>query len=387
MTEWSISGGSHRQHLSCWFSNQHPINPLMRRRCCRSPGWVSLVTPVLGLLLILYHLPRSQFSVPQSSLLDEVRGNNNATTCPPMPGIEDVLIILKTGVTEALDKVPVHFQTTLRCVPNYAVFSDFEEEIEGVRVYDVLQDVSTEVKQKVSDFDLYNRVRLFGREGLIAADTMTETNGPGGKPNNPGWKLDKWKFLPMIDEALRISPNSSWYVFMEADTYLVLPNLIIWLSGLDPDEPYYLGTETQIADVTFGHGGSGVILSKPAMLLVSYIHATWRTEVDQYVDAHWAGDCVLGKILAEGGINLTYSWPMLQNSRLGELDSLADIFYRKPWCYPAVGYHHLSVDEIWDMWRFDDDWFQKVNCPSSSIITRKKRSKGVCLSIYQQSRS
>ena len=357
----------------------------MRRRCCRSPGWVSLVTPVLGLLLILYHLPRSQFRGPQSSLLDEVRGNNNAT-CPPMPGIEDVLIVLKTGVTEALDKVPVHFQTTLRCVPNYAVFSDFEEEIEGVRVYDVLQDVSTEVKQKVSDFDLYNRVRLFGREGLVAADTMTETNGPRGKPNNPGWKLDKWKFLPMIDKALRISPNSSWYVFMEADTYLVLPNLIIWLSGLDPDEPYYLGTETQIADVTFGHGGSGVILSKPAMLLVSYIHATWRTEVDQYVDAHWAGDCVLGKILAEGGINLTYSWPMLQNSRLGELDSLADIFYRKPWCYPAVGYHHLSVDEIWDMWRFDDDWFQKVNCPSS-IISRKKISKGVCLSIYQQSRS
>jgi fringe-like protein len=282
-----------------------------------------------------------------------------------MPGIEDVLIVLKTGVTEALDKVPVHFQTTFRCVPNYAVFSDFKEEIEGVRVHDVLQHVSSEVKQKVSDFDLYNRVQLFGRKGLVAADTMAEVNGPRGMPNNPGWKLDKWKFLPMIDEALRISPNSSWYVFMETDTYLVIPNLITWLSGLDPEEPYYLGTETQIADVTFAHGGSGVILSKPAMQFVSYLHATWPTEVDEYVHAHWAGDCVLGKILAEAGVNLTFSWPMLQNSRLGELDSLADIFYRRPWCYPAVGYHHLSIDEIWDMWRFDQDWFQKVNCPSS----------------------
>jgi hypothetical protein len=132
--------------------------------------------------------------------------------------MEDILVILKTGVTEALEKVPVHVETTLRCVPNYVIFSDYEEVIAGVRTHDVLQNVSDRVKREFPEFDMYNRVQRDGRAALTPDDYGDDSNGPFGRLNNAGWTLDKWKFLPMIDAALEVAPTAKWFVFMEADT-------------------------------------------------------------------------------------------------------------------------------------------------------------------------
>lgn len=280
--------------------------------------------------------------------------------CPLLPGIEDVLVVLKTGVTEALDKIPVHGRTTFQCVPNYVVFSDYTEQIEGVQLYDVLHNVRDEVRYTVEDFDLYNRLRISGRAGLQKADSTEEENGVFGMPNNPGWKLDKWKFLPMIDEALKMKPDAKWFVFMEADTHIVWANLVAWLSRLDPEEPLYLGTETQIGDVLFGHGGSGFVISRKAMRMASKQRAKDVAEYDAYTNEEWAGDMILGKLLKDAGVDLTFTWPLLQNARLGEVEPLTNQFYRQPWCFPVVGFHHLTPEDVQTMWDFDQDWFIKV---------------------------
>jgi hypothetical protein len=268
---------------------------------------------------------------------------------------------MKTGATEALEKVPVHLQTTFRCTPHYVIFSDLDEEIDGVQVHDVLRSVDGNVKRDIEDFSLYNRLQEYGRRGLVPTDNRQDDNGAFGMPNNPGWKLDKWKFLPMIDESLRARPDAKWYVFMEADTHIVWPNLMAWLSRLDPDQPHYLGTETQIADVLFAHGGSGFIVSHAAMRLASEHRRSRVAELDNYTNGQWAGDCVLGKVLADAGVPLNFSWPLLQNSRLGEIEPLTYNFYRQPWCYPVIGFHHLSVQDVKEMWEFDRDYFIKVS--------------------------
>ncbi|PTU21838.1 hypothetical protein P175DRAFT_0556794 [Aspergillus ochraceoroseus IBT 24754] len=266
--------------------------------------------------------------------------------CPPLPGIEDILVVMKTGVTEALEKVPVHFQTTFRCVPHYIIYSDFEEEIDGVLIHDALRNVDSQVKATVPDFQIYNRLQKSGRAGLESADFADEANSAIGKPNNPGWKLDKWKFLPMAREAYLHRPQAKWFVFMEADTYFSWPTLLTWLARFDASKPWYIGTETQIADVIFAHGGSGFIISNPAMKLVADEYEEHAIELNEYTDAHWAGDCVLGKVLSTVGVPLQYSWPILQNSNIGELDEFTTAFYRRPWCYPAVAFHHLSPSDI-----------------------------------------
>jgi hypothetical protein len=327
---------------------------------------ITLISAVLGLFLI-YHFISTRPDLPRP--LSTVRSNlqqqlptqqhqpklkpDILSDCPLLPGIEDVLVVMKTGVTEALDKVPVHFETTLRCIPNYVIFSDFEEEIAGVRIHDALSNMDPEVKRTVPDFDLYNRLQKLGRKGLGTQDFADEANSAIGKPNNPGWKLDKWKFLPMVQEALRYKNDAKWYVFMEADTYFAWPTLLEWLSNYDPQKPLYIGTETQIADVIFAHGGSGFIISRPALQLAADEYAGRSVELDMFTDEHWAGDCVLGKVLLDAGVPLTYSWPILQNSNVGELDPFTTGFYRQPWCFPAVAFHHLSPRDIRNLWEFE----------------------------------
>ncbi|KAJ5572698.1 hypothetical protein N7450_009682 [Penicillium hetheringtonii] len=322
-----------------------------------------------AVLFFLYHVfslhsslnsSRSSSSSSSAGTVDHDHLGEPAPLCPPLPGIEDVLVVMKTGVTEAREKVPIHFKTTLRCIPNYVIYSDFEEEIEGVKIHDVLKSMDSGVKERVSDFDIYNRIVKQGRKGLEQGDFADEANSAIGKPNNPGWKLDKWKFLPMAQEALKYKSNAKWYVFMEADTYISWPTLLTWLAKFDSNKPWYLGTETQIADVIFAHGGSGFMLSRPALEDASDQYTARRAELDNYVDMHWAGDCVLGKVLADAGINLHFTWPILQNSNIGELDEFTTDLYRIPWCYISVAFHHLNSREIEHLWKFEQRrWHDK----------------------------
>ena len=314
-------------------------------------------------LFFLYHVFSLQSELESwSPSSNDPRDNGEARPyCPPMPGMNDVLVVMKTGVTEARDKVPVHFSTTFRCVPHYVIFSDFEEEIEGVKVHDVLRTMDSTVKRSVPDFDIYNRLTKGGRKGLEQDDFADEANSNMGKPNNPGWKLDKWKFLPMAQEAYRAKPDAKWYVFMEADTYMSWPTLLAWLARFDPGEPWYLGTETQIADQIFAHGGSGFMVSNPALKRASGHYETHRAELDKFTNGHWAGDCVLGKVLQDVGVPLHFSWPVLQNSHPGELDEFVKELYRQPWCYISVALHHLGAQEVKSLWNFEQKRWRNVS--------------------------
>ena len=79
------------------------------------------------------------------------------------------------------------------------------------------------------------------------------------------WKLDKLNFLPMISDAYRtFEARKKWYFCIEADTYVSLHNLLLWLQKLDHTEPIYAGAQVLIGDTEFGHGGSGFLLSDTA---------------------------------------------------------------------------------------------------------------------------
>ncbi|KAL5333596.1 hypothetical protein BJX70DRAFT_55240 [Aspergillus crustosus] len=272
--------------------------------------------------------------------------------------MDDILVILKTGATEALSKVPVHLETTFRCLKHYAIFSDFEEEISGVHTRDVLRNVGEQTRQTNPDFEIYNRLRTSGREGLIEEDWNDDVNGPFGKPGNPGWKLDKWKFVPMIDEALLVKPEAHWYVFLEADTYINWRNIAGWLSQLDQKKPYYLGAPMQMGKEVFAYGGAGIVLSKAAMQLISQYRAENFTAVEQMIAEDWAGDHTLGKILDDIGVPLVWSWPLLSASSIWEFEHFTELYGRASWCFPAVSYHHMSPQDIHDLWQFEQQWFR-----------------------------
>ena len=47
--------------------------------------------------------------------------------------------------------------------------------------------------------------------------------------------------------------------------FLFWEALLAYLAELDLTNPYYIGAQTWIGDVEFAHGGSGYLVSRPAL--------------------------------------------------------------------------------------------------------------------------
>ncbi|KAF2127895.1 glycosyltransferase family 31 protein [Dothidotthia symphoricarpi CBS 119687] len=280
--------------------------------------------------------------------------------CPQSQLADDVLVILRTGATESREKVPVHFRTTLRCVPNFAVFSDWDEEIEGHQVEDVLGGVSQETRDSNEDFKLHRHLQEHGRDGLQSQKVITALSGSSKgdylQTDKEGWKLDKWKFLPMIDRAFEKKKDAKWYVFIEADTYLAWNNLLAYLATFDDTKPYYIGKHLYINGVEFGYGGAGFVLSQPAMRKVIAQRSPRIHEYEDFTKTHWVGDCALGKVLADSKIPLHRGFPHFQGDSPATLDPATVKINRDLWCFPLVTAHHMSTPEIEALWRFEQDW-------------------------------
>ncbi|RYP64094.1 hypothetical protein DL771_008953 [Monosporascus sp. 5C6A] len=285
------------------------------------------------------------------------RSESATHACQKLPLGDDVLVVLRTGATEALEKLPVHFQTILTCVPDYVVYSDMEEDIEGHHVYDVLDQINDTIKDTVPEFKFYNRLRASGRRRLNY-QTMFGS-GPSGAVENPGWKLDKWKFLPMVDQALQYRPNAKWFVFVESDTYMIWHNMLEYLSRFDASRPHYLGKHMYIGDVLFAHGGSGFALSNPAMRNVTGYWREHRDEFDRYTEKEWAGDMVLGKALKDVGIDMRWAFPHLQGDSLATMDWNVSKLGREPWCYAPITFHHMNKVEFNMLWSFEREWHRR----------------------------
>jgi hypothetical protein len=287
--------------------------------------------------------------------------------CPQSELADDVLVVLRTGATESRQKVPVHFQTTLRCVPHFVILSDLDEEIEGHAVHDVLGGhggVTEKRRNEHDDFKLYNQLQKHGRQNVDSQRIiMAESGSNKGdylNTGNEGWKLDKWKFLPMIDRSFEEMPNAKWYVFFEADTFLGWNNLLEYLANFDPSKPYYIGKHLYINDIEFGYGGAGFVLSNPAMRKVIEQRSMRVRDYEDFTATHWVGDCALGKVLEDAKVPLHRAFPHFQGDSPATLDPATSKIDRNAWCFPVITYHHVSPSEISDLWHFEQSWYKRV---------------------------
>jgi hypothetical protein len=168
----------------------------------------------------------------------------------------------------------------------------------------------------------------------------------------------------MVNRTLHEFPDMKWYVFVEADTYLLWSTLLHYLSVLDHSQPVYLGSQMYIGDILFAHGGSGFVVSQSAMRKVVSHYASHKSDLEAFAHGHWAGDAVLGKAFTDSGVKFTDAWPIMQGDYPGT------VAYAKPdgrpiadpqkrvWCYPTVSYHHLFPETVEDMWSFEQQWIK-----------------------------
>jgi hypothetical protein len=277
--------------------------------------------------------------------------------------LHDIVLVIKTGATESLRKLPVHFNTTLECWPHVLLLSDFNEEIEGHEVQDALDMVSDNIRQEDPSFDLWRRLHQEGRSTLAASDPEMDEQlhwGFAASERQEGWRLARFMNLPMAVKAQEFRPFAKWYVFIDADTFISWSNLLRLTRRLDHTKALYAGSQVPSAPGEFfAHGGSGYLLSQNALSAVvdHYLadQERWDTEA---ADGDF-GEVPLARALLDINIELTWALPLFQGGEPHKMNFSSQEHGRKLWCYPAITYHHVTVPGITGLSQFEDEWVRK----------------------------
>ncbi|KAF3032431.1 hypothetical protein E8E12_002492 [Didymella heteroderae] len=260
--------------------------------------------------------------------------------CKDVKNAQDVMVIVKTSKAEAYDKLSGHLQGLLSCVPNFAIFSDHDGEIDGIPIHDALHEINSETKQNNGEFREYM---------IIQAD-------PEYKPDAKKTKdLDKWKILPMVYKAYQMNPHARFYAFIEADTGLSWTNLLQWVARLDYRIPYYSGAQTFINHVQFAQRGPGILLSQGAMRRYAKSYEErWSTEWQKRIGKECCGDYILATALNDAHVELYTSWPLMQGEQPNTLD-----YTSKQWCAPAITWHNMDDAALSKSWELQKKWTDK----------------------------
>lgn len=211
--------------------------------------------------------------------------------CAQFPDTSKILLVMKTGASEAFSKVPAQLITSLKCLPEFLIFSDMEQEIGGYKVHDSLDRVLDPVKTNNQDFDAYFRQRQ------CAVDQ--ESCNQNKNFEQERWDLDKYKNIHIAEKAFNMRPNHDWYLFVDAGAYVVWPTMLRWLERLDHTDPMYIGSKTSVGNSHFGDGRSGYVVSNRAMRGFFENEHNVANRWDEATKRHCCGDLMFAKALKE----------------------------------------------------------------------------------------
>jgi hypothetical protein len=277
-----------------------------------------------------------------------LHGDESDDVCLPFTGLEKVVISVKTGATEASQRIPIQLRTTLRCAPHVYIFSDMAQKIGGVDIFDSLDETAEEVKEGNTDFDIYRKQQELKDPEKIASQ-LKSMKSPPGSSDLAAWTLDKYKNIHIVEKTWALKPDMDWYLYIDADTYVIWSSLVEWLKRLDKTQDLFLGSVSYLNDLPFAHGGSGILLSGQAMRIFAGDHTGTAARWDPEIRDWCCGDSVLAEALREYGIGVMNSWPTINGESQNTIP-----FDDEHWCNPIVTMHHVSTDEMEEMAEFED---------------------------------
>lgn len=329
------------------------------------------------------HLGSTAFSSSSSSSSNTLAKQNGAVPQPPTPKVahgestlshhgpaaggsgpkplqsDEVLLILKTGATVLWRRLPIHLTTTLspeRIAPeNVALYAEVDVKIGNWTVLDILKDSPPSLLKDSEDFELYRSLRDWDETNYY----IEQTGLPGDDEGPPGgWRLDKYKFLPLIQHAGQHWPHVKWYLYTEDDTYLFLPNVLLYLSSYDHRESHWLGGLGEKLGTTFAHGGSGFALSRGAWeQSFGKAGTDLVKKYQRFVDGACCGDYALGKVLNDYGVRFGEDHgETVKFWGFNGLPHWKIEFSRENWCLPVLTWHHAHNRDIARYYELEQSW-------------------------------
>ncbi|PWN53076.1 hypothetical protein IE53DRAFT_366669 [Violaceomyces palustris] len=266
------------------------------------------------------------------------------------PFVNDVVLITKVGSATLFERLMTHValrSASGSVAPKSLFFSDAESRVGEIHIQDILANVSDRIKKDREFSQLYSITHdLLDNHQRLDQVLDKET----------GWKLDKFKFLPMMGEAYRKYPDAKWYVMVEADTFLFWNQLVKWLKAQDHEEQLYFGhpsfTDHEGKSFMFSHGGSGFVLSKGIM------DATYGLDPEF---EHHQDDLVLHSAFGDALLSLAiFNTTTVKIDKLSEQgwEKFNDVpprqlkFRKDVWCNQLFTFHHVTPNDIYDLYDF-----------------------------------
>lgn len=264
--------------------------------------------------------------------------------CSPFTAgvMNDVTIVLKMGAGEATTKLPLYLNRLGRCKLDLLIFSDRKDSYNGFDIHDALAHLRPEYKFNNPDFDIYDQIQ----KGNITEEKTAE-----------GWRLDKYKFLPMMEWTSYMRPESQWFVFVELDTYVNYDNLYRFLANFNPKTAYYFGSPVWPKKKTvYAHGGSGFVLSHAALEKIMALgrmfgenkHFPGTHFFGQDIKKQCCGDEVLAQVLKKSGVSLRGYYPMFNGGKPTTVR-----FDKEQWCEAIITMHHLQDDDFTQLMQWE----------------------------------
>ncbi|APA09673.1 hypothetical protein sscle_05g044430 [Sclerotinia sclerotiorum 1980 UF-70] len=271
---------------------------------------------------------------------------------------KDVIILVKTGATSIWRRMPMHMSTTLgnkELTPNVVYYSDIADNINGNPVIDSLANVSATLKAS-PDFELYKKA-----SEAVSHNLYQESGNLDGDFDLPGgWRLDKYKFLPMFQHAAIHHPGKKWYIYMEDDNYFFWETLYAWLASLDHTSPLLVGSSAFKMGENFAHGGAGFAVSGKAMAASFGADKTLAERYESYAKEHCCGDQVLSHAMKEMGVERLTAldgggWAALQTLPTWKVG-----FGDWNWCSPIMNIHKVHQADISRLFVFENQFMQET---------------------------
>jgi hypothetical protein len=265
----------------------------------------------------------------------------------PYDLLKDIQVVLKTGAGDGA-KNKAHLSTVTSCIKNLLVVSDHEETIGDHNVIDILAELPPSYAINNTDFQAY------------ADHKKAHAEGDRVNYSQAGWRLDRFKFLPMVDKAYAINPTAKWFVFLESDVYFFWDTLFRLLAQLDSKEPHYLGSPSRGSnDRWYAYGGAGIVMSqglmkklKPPTTAIGPSEGDGTRLAVQYED--WVkedccGDAVLGYAIYNAtGVKLEALYPTFAPDELKEIK-----VDRDRWCVPLLSLHRMAPEQLESIWKWE----------------------------------
>ena len=295
-------------------------------------------------------------SQPAATTGQVCRGAHAGNLCTGVsaPESPSIHVVLKTGAGERV-KTQAVVSTLLACgnSADITIVSDTEDEIHGHHVYDVLADLPSAYAADNPDWDIYSAQKEAVQKGIPIGRTPE------------GWRLDRFKFLPMLEKAFERAPDVDWYFFVESDIYFSWASLHHFVSKLDANERHYIGSAAPGSHHTFfAYGGAGFLLSTRLMHdLLDQGGERLSARYVEWVKRDCCGDTLLAYVLREErNVRVENAYPVLS----GEAPEALRIDAEN-WCLPVLSLHRVGTTTPGSLWRAE-------RCRPAEKVRRSLRS-------------